>query len=102
MIPQLETAVLNQRIEFDDLSRMKNTTSPSTVIHNLSIEDVIKQKLDSHSRLKWESDQENAFFIGDLGEVYRQYLRWQALLPRIEPHFGKSAFFCVVYDASFL
>lgn len=88
MIPQLETAVLNQRIEFDDLSRMKNTTSPSTVIHNLSIEDVIKQKLDSHSRLKWESDQENAFFIGDLGEVYRQYLRWQALLPRIEPHFA--------------
>ncbi|KAI8334406.1 pyridoxal-dependent decarboxylase [Chlamydoabsidia padenii] len=64
------------------------TTDQATPVYNLSVLDAVKQKLDSHSRLKWELDQEDAFFIGDLGEVYRQHLRWMRLLPRIEPHFA--------------
>ncbi|KAI9313037.1 ornithine decarboxylase [Dichotomocladium elegans] len=58
------------------------------VIHNLSIAEAIQYQLDSRSSSKWDSDQENAFFVGDLGEVYRQHLRWKALLPRIEPFFA--------------
>ena len=62
------------------------------VIHNLPIQQVIEEKIESVSILKWESDQENAFFVADIGEVYRQHLRWKSLLPRIEPFFGKHEF----------
>lgn len=59
-------------------------------IHNLSIEQVIKDKLAS---MVQDPDQGNAFFVGDLGEVYRQHLRWKAHLPRIEPFFGEQKTF---------
>lgn len=65
-------------------------TSPPTSeadIHNLSVKEVIQQKL-SAQKCEQQQDQENAFFVADLGEVYRQHLRWKSLLPRIEPFFG--------------
>lgn len=88
MHANLETIVLNA---FDALSVLKSVpSSPEESILNKSVGEVAQQKLDSISNQKWESDQENAFFVGDLGEVFRQHLRWKALLPRIEPFFGKS------------
>jgi ornithine decarboxylase len=33
---------------------------------------------------------EDAFFVADLGEVYRQHLRWKMKLPRVKPHYGES------------
>jgi ornithine decarboxylase len=33
---------------------------------------------------------EDAFFVADLGEVYRQHLRWKKNLPRVKPHYGES------------
>ena len=40
--------------------------------------------------------EEDAFFVADLGEVYRQHLRWKKNLGRVKPHYGKSAAFHVV------
>lgn len=31
---------------------------------------------------------EDAFFVADLGEVYRQHLRWKLNLPRVKPFYG--------------
>ncbi|WPH03627.1 Hypothetical protein R9X50_00651000 [Acrodontium crateriforme] len=35
-----------------------------------------------------EPGDEDAFFVADLGDVYRQHLRWKKNLPRITPHFA--------------
>jgi ornithine decarboxylase len=35
-----------------------------------------------------DPDAERAFFVGDLGQVYREHLRWQACLPEIQPFYG--------------
>ena len=32
---------------------------------------------------------EDTFFVADLGEVYRQHLRWKKNLARVKPHYGK-------------
>ena len=32
---------------------------------------------------------EDAFFVADLGEVYRQHLRWKRNLPRVKPFYGE-------------
>ncbi len=35
-----------------------------------------------------EANGENAFFVADLSEVYRQHLRWMRALPRIVPFYA--------------
>ena len=36
-----------------------------------------------------EPGEEDTFFVADLGDVYRQYVRWKKNLPRIKPFYGK-------------
>jgi len=33
--------------------------------------------------------EEDAFFVADLGEVYRQHMRWKKNLSRVQPHYGE-------------
>jgi ornithine decarboxylase len=35
-----------------------------------------------------DAGNEDAFFVADLGDVYRQHMRWKVNLPRIEPFYG--------------
>ncbi|KAI9714524.1 MAG: Ornithine decarboxylase [Bogoriella megaspora] len=35
-----------------------------------------------------EAGDEDAFFVADMGEVYRQHLRWKMNLPRVKPHYA--------------
>lgn len=37
-----------------------------------------------------EPGDEDAFFVADLGEVYRQHMRWKKNLPRVKPFYGTS------------
>jgi len=36
---------------------------------------------------------EDAFFVADLGEVYRQHIRWKTNLARVKPHYGESTLY---------
>lgn len=36
-----------------------------------------------------EPGDEDTFYVADLGEVYRQHLRWKKNLPRIRPFYGE-------------
>ncbi|KAG2214008.1 hypothetical protein INT47_001279 [Mucor saturninus] len=86
MHANLETVVLAPPYDMVDL--FKSVPSPDVNVYNRSICEVTKQRLEAITNQQWESDQENAFFVGDLGEVFRQHLRWKSLLPRIEPFFA--------------
>ena len=35
---------------------------------------------------------EDAFFVADMGEVYRQHLRWKMNLKSVKPHYGAISF----------
>ncbi|EIE86937.1 hypothetical protein G6F46_004087 [Rhizopus delemar] len=83
----LETAILNPSSDMVNLIKSV-PSSPDIRVHDRSVEEIALEKIQSNSNQKWDTDQENAFFIGDLGEVFRQHLRWKALLPRIEPFFA--------------
>lgn len=83
----LETIILNTPT-YDAHNVFKSVPSPDEGILNRSVGEVAQLKLESITNQKWESDQENAFFVGDLGDVFRQHLRWKSLLPRIEPFFA--------------
>lgn len=42
----------------------------------------------SRSALAHETNCEQAFFVADLGQVYRQHQRWKSCLPEIQPFYG--------------
>jgi hypothetical protein len=90
MHPVAETAVLppDVKVRHPDFDSTVPSLESSLPISNKPVHEVIREKLDSIHDDRWESDEENSFFIGDLGEIYRQHLRWQSLLPRIEPFYG--------------
>ena len=35
-----------------------------------------------------KTNAETAFFVADLGQVYKQHLRWKKCLPNVEPFYG--------------
>ncbi|KAK5133081.1 hypothetical protein LTR08_008191 [Meristemomyces frigidus] len=43
------------------------------------------QAVDPHS---CEAGEEDAFFVADMGEVYRQHMRWKKHLSRVTPHYA--------------
>ncbi|KAI8580036.1 hypothetical protein K450DRAFT_239054 [Umbelopsis ramanniana AG] len=90
MHPVAETAVMPPDVKgrHPDFDSTVPSMESSLSISNKPVHEVIREKLDSIHDDRWEADEENSFFVGDLGEVYRQHLRWQALLPRIEPFYA--------------
>lgn len=48
----------------------------------------LRHRVESIDTDACEAGQEDAFFVADMGEVYRQHLRWKLKLPRVKPHYG--------------
>ncbi|KAJ1975696.1 Ornithine decarboxylase [Dimargaris verticillata] len=57
------------------------TSSKRETVAFCSVSELMRTHIADHGA-------EDAFFVADLGEVYRQYLRWQAHLPRVEPFYA--------------
>ncbi|KAK6529072.1 hypothetical protein TWF694_004290 [Orbilia ellipsospora] len=52
------------------------------------VAEALAQRIRNINLDKCEAGGEDAFFVADLGEVYRQHLRWKLNLPRIEPFYA--------------
>jgi ornithine decarboxylase len=52
------------------------------------IGEALKRRVESIDHNTCEADEENTFFVADLGEVYRQHMRWKKNLPRVKPFYG--------------
>ena len=66
------------------------TTTPTTIYGN-NIKEGIKRYLGDMLLSSNIDSSESSFYVGDLGVLHRQHLKWQALLPRIAPFYGKHA-----------
>jgi ornithine decarboxylase len=58
------------------------------VISKQLIGDALGQRVEGVDHEMCQPGDEDAFFVGDLGEVYRQHLRWKMNLPRVKPFYG--------------
>jgi ornithine decarboxylase len=54
------------------------------------IEQALKQHIDDIDDDTCEVGGEDAFFVADLGEIYRQHMRWKLNLNRVNPHYGNQ------------
>ncbi len=69
-------------------NRIEGVTSKEAVL------DVLKKRISKINVDSCQPGEEDAFYVADLGEVYRQHLRWKMNLGRVKPFYGKIL--CVV------
>lgn len=59
-------------------------TLPQRLIGN-----ALRERVENIDHESCDAGDEDTFFVADLGEVYRQHLRWKLNLPRVKPFYGK-------------
>lgn len=52
------------------------------------IGEAFRKRVDAIDHEFCDAGEEDAFFVADMGEVYRQHLRWKMNLKRVRPHYG--------------
>ena len=62
------------------------------------IQKVLKEQIARINVDTCEPGEEDAFYVADLGEVYRQHLRWKINLGRVKPFYGE---FHMLYELSY-
>jgi ornithine decarboxylase len=93
MAPSALTPTEEYQLSHDDYKAVGNTLSAS--IHHGAgkakqlIGEALKGRVEAIDQDTCEVGDEDAFFVADLGEVYRQHLRWKKNLGRVKPHYGK-------------
>ena len=50
--------------------------------------DALQKRVQQIDHDTCEAGDEDAFFVADLGEVYRHHMQWRTHLKRVEPHYG--------------
>ena len=53
------------------------------------VQSTLKDRIQHINTDVCEAGEEDAFFVADIGDVYRQHLRWKMNLKRVKPHYGK-------------
>lgn len=51
--------------------------------------DVLKKRATEVNTDGCGAGEEDPFYVADMGEVYRQHMRWKMNLSRVKPFFGK-------------
>jgi hypothetical protein len=49
----------------------------------------LKERVENIDHDVCAAGDEDTFFVADLGEVYRQHMRWKLNLPRVKPFYGE-------------
>jgi len=52
--------------------------------------EILKKRVSSIDVDRCGAGEEDAFFVADMGEIYRQHLRWKMNLGRVKPFYGRS------------
>lgn len=69
-----------------------NTYHDGEKIAKAMIGDALQKRVKAIDEDTCEAGDEDAFFVADMGEVYRQHLRWKKHLGRVKPHYGEYTY----------
>lgn len=81
-LTSIDTYFENLKSSYIELNGVNN---PKQLIGN-----ALKERVQNIDHDVCEPGDEDTFFVADLGEVYRQHMRWKLNLPRVKPFYGKS------------
>lgn len=96
-----QTYIANKRNNYIDLNLVSvdhggnndeqhNGTSYGAVAAKEMVQDALLKKIATIDVDTCQPGEEDAFYVADLGEVYRQHQRWKTSLGRVKPFYGPS------------
>jgi ornithine decarboxylase len=65
------------------------TVSRRTVAPTQMVLEELKKRVAGIDMAGCEPGEEDAFYVADMGEIYRQHLRWKMNLGRVKPFYGE-------------
>lgn len=72
-------------------SHGEDTLSQSSLTAKELVLEVLKKRAAEVDVDHCGPGEEDAFYVADMGEVYRQHMRWKMNLGRIKPFYGRSS-----------
>lgn len=95
MSPSAISPTEDYPLSLKDLQSINHNTLDNFDNHGVSrskqlIGEALKSRVEAIDHDVCGAGDEDTFFIADLGEVYRQHLRWKKNLARVKPHYGES------------
>jgi len=91
-ISTIETTSLTSIHSYYENSKSSYVEHHGGNIPKRLIGDALKERVENIDQDVCEAGDEDTFFVADLGEVYRQHMRWKLNLPRVKPFYGKRSF----------
>ena len=83
IIEEYESTYVNQKsLIVDKTSHGARNNGKELVL------DALKARIQNVNTDVCQPGEDDAFFVADMGEVYRQHLRWKMQLKRVKPHYG--------------
>ncbi|KAG6136308.1 Ornithine decarboxylase [Claviceps purpurea] len=91
----MATAVLNPHHRNVNHTFMKKPLSADRLHYQHAVLDpkqlignALRKRVESIDHKSCEPGDEDSFFVADLGDVYRQHIRWKKNLPRVKPFYA--------------
>ena len=88
-----EICNLKHDISRDPLAVVNNHGGDELLQSRLTAKDLVMDLLKKRAAEvdvdRCEAGEEDAFYVADMGEVYRQHMRWKMNLGRVKPFYGK-------------
>jgi ornithine decarboxylase len=80
---------LNSRDPLVQVSKHGDELLQSGLTAKELVLDVLKKRAAEVDTDRCEAGEEDAFYVADMGEVYRQHMRWKMNLGRVKPFYGQ-------------
>jgi ornithine decarboxylase len=88
-----ETINFDQKVNFIDNHHGDHESDATGLASKSLVQKVLKEHIARIDVDNCEPGEEDAFYVADLGEVYRQHLRWKFNLGRVKPFYGMFCLF---------
>lgn len=85
----------DQNLALDHHGEIQQYSQPKLQSKQL-IFDQLKKRVAAVDIDNCNAGEEDAFYVADMGEIYRQHLRWKLNLGRVKPFYGK------IYEESYI
>jgi ornithine decarboxylase len=79
----------SQRTENNDIHHGQYQDGNNLTYDGNLVMNALKSRIEEIDVDTCQAGEENAFYVADMGEVYRQHMRWKMNLSRVKPHYGE-------------
>jgi ornithine decarboxylase len=86
-----EESINFDKVDFIDNHRDDHESDATGFASKSLVQKVLKEHIAHIDVDTCEPGEEDAFYVADMGEIYRQHLRWKMNLGRVKPFYGMSA-----------